>query len=109
MRLLITVIPKGKSSAVCSIIQEGKIHFQTIMKAKGTAPSEILELLSLGDSEKEVIFSLIDSNDVTNILQRLEEKFHFKSSAFGVSYTVDVSTIGKLGFNYLYQDLMEDN
>lgn len=109
MKLLITIVPNGKANQVCNVIQEGVIHFQTILKAKGTAPTEMLELLSLGDQDKEVIFSLVDGNDAHLIMDSLEEKFNFSKSTFGVSFTVDVSTIGKLGYEWLYQDLMEDN
>jgi hypothetical protein len=83
-------------------------HSQTIIKGVGTAPTEILDLLSLGESDKEVIFSIIDDQDLNIIFEALEDEFEFKKSAFGVAFTVDISTIGKLGYNHLYQDLMEE-
>lgn len=108
IRLLITIVPKGKANQVSQVITTGVIHFQTIIKGVGTAPTEILDLLCLGDSDKEVIFSLVDEEDINNIYDALEDTFKFKKSAFGVAFTIDVQSIGKLGFNHLYEDLMGD-
>lgn len=108
IKMLITIVPKGKANQVCQVITQGVIHFQTIIKGVGTAPSEILDLLSLGESDKEVIFSIVDDQDLNITFEALEDAFEFKKSAFGVSFTVDISTIGKLGYNHLYQDLMEE-
>ena len=109
MDLLVTVVPNGKANAVCQVIQNTSvIHFQTILKGVGTAPTEIMDMLSLGEQDKEIILSMIDDQDKKLIFDALEQAFDLTDSAFGVSFTVDISTIGKLGYDYLYQDLMEE-
>lgn len=106
IRLLITIVPKGKANQVSQVITAGVIHFQTVVKGVGTAPSEILDLLCLGDSDKEVILSVVDEADLKIIYDALEETFAFRKSAFGVAFTIDIQSIGKLGYNHLYEDLM---
>lgn len=109
IKLLITIVPVGKANLVAKTISDhGIIHFQTIMKGLGTAPTEILDILCLGERGKEVIFSILDEQDLTIIFEELETTYAFKESAFGVTFTLDITTIGKLGYNYLYEDLMED-
>lgn len=104
MKLLITIVPKGKSDGVAKIINQGMIHFQTTLMGKGTAPTEIADMLCLGDTSKEVLFSVIDNQDVNPIFDDLNEEFDFKHSHFGVAFTIDIDSIGKLGYDFLYDE-----
>ena len=103
MKLLVTIVPKGKSDAVAKIIHQGMIQFQTTMIGKGTAPTEIADMLCFGETEKEVLFSVIDDQDVNPIFDDLNAQFDFTNSHFGVAFTVDVDSIGKMGYDFLYQ------
>ncbi|MDX9807682.1 MAG: hypothetical protein RBS87_03855 [Acholeplasma sp.] len=103
MKLLITIVAKGKADAVAKIIHQGMIHFQTTMLGVGTAPSEIIDILCMGNPDKEVLFSMIDDQDVNPIFDDLNETLDFTNSHIGVAFTVDVDSIGKLGYDFLYQ------
>lgn len=102
MKLLITIVPKGKSDLVAKIIHQGMIHFQTTMIGKGTAPTEIADIL-WGDTEKEVLFSVIDDQDVRGILEDINEAYDFEHSHFGVAFAIDIDSIGKMGYDFLYE------
>lgn len=104
MKLLITIVPKGKADAVAKVIHQGMIHFQTTVMGEGTAPSEIIDMLCMGNPEKEVLFSMIDDQDVNPIFDDLNNEFDFEHSHIGVAFTVDVDSIGKLGYDFLYQE-----
>ncbi|MCU0104738.1 hypothetical protein N7603_03620 [Acholeplasma vituli] len=108
MRLMITIVPKGKADAVAKVIGEGLIHHQETMLGRGTAPTDIMEMLAMSERDKEVIFSIVDDNDVNMIYQDLDETFDFKNSHFGVSFTIEIDSIGKMGFNYLYEITEEE-
>lgn len=103
MKLLITIVPKTKADQVARVIHQGMIQFQTTMLGKGTAPTEIMEMLCMGNQEKEVLFSVIDDQDVQMIFDDLNEAFDFEHSHFGVAFTVDVDSIGKMGYDFLYE------
>lgn len=108
MRLMITIVPKNKADAVVKVINEGMIHHHEIVLGRGTAPTEILEMLAMGERDKEVIFSIVDDQDIHMIFEDLDKEFDFKRSHFGVAFTIDIESIGKMGYNYLYEISEED-
>jgi len=107
MKLLISIIPKDIHDEVAHIVGGFKLDFQTTIPGKGTATSEILEYFSLGETERDVIISLIDDDDIQLIFDRLKEELDFLDSGRGVAFTISVDAISKLGYKFLYQDFME--
>ena len=107
MKLLISIVPKSLSEDVSRVIGEMKIDYQTAVPALGTAPSEILEALSLGEAERDVILSVVDDDDVKAIFDHLEDELDFTKSGRGVAFTVPMNAITKMGSQYLYHQLFE--
>lgn len=105
MKLLILIIPKTASEKISEIISSKKIDFQITVPAVGTAPTEILEYFSIGEIERDMIFSIIDDNDIEPIFKDLEEKNDFLKSGHGVAFSVDLDGATKLGYQYLYHQL----
>lgn len=111
MKLMILIVPRNESEQVAKIISDKKIDFQTTVPAHGTAPTEILEYLSLGDVEMDLLLSVIDDDDVLDIFKILDEELGFLNSGHGVAFTVEIDALTKLGYQYLYHQLetQEDN
>ena len=111
MKLMILIVPRNESEQVAKIISDKKIDFQTTVPAHGTAPTEILEYLSLGDVEMDLLLSVIDDDDVLDIFKKLDEELGFLNSGHGVVFTVEIDALTKLGYQYLYHQLetQEDN
>lgn len=105
MKLMILIVPRNESEQVAKIIGDKKIDFQTTVPAHGTAPTEILEYLSLGDVEMDLLFSIIDDHDVLDIFKKLDEELGFLNSGHGVAFTVEINALTKLGYQYLYHQL----
>ncbi|MDD3712630.1 MAG: hypothetical protein PHZ28_03935 [Candidatus Izemoplasmatales bacterium] len=105
MKLMILIVPRNESEQVAKIISDKKIDFQTTVPAHGTAPTEILEYLSLGDVEMDLLFSVIDDHDVLDIFKKLDEELGFLNSGHGVAFTVEIDALTKLGYQYLYHQL----
>lgn len=111
MKLMILIVPRNESEQVARIISDKKIDFQTTVPAHGTTPTEILEYLSLGDVEMDLLLSVIDDDDVLDIFKILDEELGFLNSGHGVAFTVEIDALTKLGYQYLYHQLetQEDN
>jgi len=105
VKLMILIVPRNESEQVAKIIGDKKIDFQTTVPAHGTAPTEILEYLSLGDVEMDLLFSIIDDHDVLDIFKKLDEELGFLNSGHGVAFTVEINALTKLGYQYLYHQL----
>ena len=73
----------------------------------GTADAKMLGLLGLDNSEKAIIFSVIQENKVSDAVNMLEEKFRTIKDGKGVAFTVPLtSVIGTLIFRFLSNNRM---
>ncbi len=101
MKLLISIVPKKLNDKASAIIGKHKIDFQTTVTGSGTASSEILECLSLEATDKNVIFSLVEDEDVPAIFDALDAKLVFSQSGIGGVMTVSVGSMSKAGYSFI--------
>ena len=70
--------------------------------ARGTANEKMLGLLGLTDSDKSVIFGVIQENKIPDALHTLEQKFATIKDGKGVAFTIPLtSVIGTLIYGFL--------
>ena len=100
LKLLITVVNREKVEFYTDLLQSFEVNMQFSASARGTASSEILNLMGLEESAKSVIFSIIREDKAAEALRVLEEKFVTIKRGKGIAYTVPLS--GMIGVS-LYQ------
>jgi nitrogen regulatory protein PII len=93
VKLLFFIIDWSKIQVISSVFEEEKVRFHFISKAKGTASSEILDLLGIGASEKAVILCLEQNIMVPVLLREVRKKLGFHSPGAGIAFTVPLSGI----------------
>ncbi len=102
LKLLITIVARKKAEYYTDLIQSFDVNMQMVVLAEGTANAKMLGLLGLLDSEKVVIFSVIQENKVADALSMLEHKFQTIRDGKGVACTVPLtSVIGTLIYGFL--------
>lgn len=101
MKLLISIVPKKRNDIVSAIIGGHGIDYQTTVSARGTASSEILEFLSLEATDKDVVLSLVNDDDVSAVLDALDVKLGFSRFGGGGVIAVSVSSMAKLGYSFI--------
>ena len=100
LKLLITVVNREKVEFYMDLIQSFEVNMQFNVSARGTASSDLLNMMGLEDSAKGVIFSLIREDRAKEALRALEERFSTIKRGKGIAYTVPLS--GMIGVS-LYQ------
>ena len=95
IKLLFFIIDWSKIKSISSIFEEEKVRFHFISKGKGTASSEILDLLGIGSSEKAVILGLEQDIMVPVLLREVRKKLGFHSPGAGIAFTVPLSGINQ--------------
>jgi nitrogen regulatory protein PII len=93
IKLLFFIIDWSKTKIISSVFEEEKVRFHFISKGRGTASSEILDLLGIGASEKAVILSLEQDIMVPVLLREVRKKLGFHSPGAGIAFTVPLSGI----------------
>lgn len=102
LKLLVSVVNRSKTEFYVDLIQSFDVNMQVIALAEGTADAKTMRYLGLTDSNKCVIFSVIQENKLPDALYVLGEKFKSVKGGNGIAFTLPLtSLIGKLLFGFL--------
>jgi hypothetical protein len=93
LKLVFFIVDWVKVSVISDVFAEEKVRFHFISKGRGTASSDILDLLGIGASEKAVILSLEQAVMVPVLLKEVRKKLGFHSPGAGIAFTIPLSGI----------------
>ena len=101
LKLLITVVDRPKGEFYLDVISQFEVNSQLLIGGVGTANLHLVELLGL-NVHKAVILSVAREDQVSPIMDCLEEKFATIKNGKGVSFAVPLSSvIGVNTYQYL--------
>ncbi len=107
LELLITTVNRGKGEYYIDLLQSFDVNMQFVALGHGTADAKMLSRFGLSDSDKTVIFSVIQQNKIKDALATLDEKFRTIKNGKGIAFTVPLSSvIGTLIFGFLSNNRM---
>lgn len=101
LKLVFTVVDRGKAEFYLDVLSQFEVNFQMATGGKGTANSEIIDMLGL-NIHKAVLMSVVREDQVDPIMKCLEEKFRTIRNGKGIAFAVPLS--GVIGVN-MYQFL----
>ena len=101
LKLLLTVVDRPKGEFYLDVLSQFEVNCQMVVGGKGTAHSELIELLGL-NIHKAVIISVVREDRVDEIMNCLEDKFATIKNGKGIAFAVPLSSV--IGVN-LYQFL----
>ena len=93
IKLLFFILDWSSVRVVSSVFEEEKVRFHFISKGRGTASSEILDLLGIGASDKAVILCLEQDVMVPVLFREVRKKLGFHSPGAGIAFTIPLSGI----------------
>ena len=92
LMLLITVVDRPKAEFYLDLLSQFEVNFQMVTGGKGTANSEIIEMLGL-NIHKAIILSVVREDMVSPIINCLEEKFETIRNGKGIAIAVPLSSV----------------
>lgn len=102
LKLLFTVVDRNKAEYFVDVISQFEVNCQMAMAGRGTAHSDLVDLLGL-NYHKTVILSVVREDMVDTVMAALEERRNNLKNGQGlVSFAVPLSSV--IGVN-LYQFL----
>ncbi len=101
LKLLYTVVDRPKAEFYLDVLSQFEVNFQVVAGGKGTAKSEIIDMLGL-NINKVVIMSVVREDKVNEIMNCLEQKFSTIKNGKGIAFAVPFSSV--IGVN-MYQFL----
>lgn len=101
LKLLVTVVERPKAEFYLDYLSQFEINCQLMLSGKGTANSEIIDLLGL-NNQKAVILSVLREDMTDKVMNGLEDKFATIRNGKGIAFAIPMSSV--IGVN-LYQFL----
>lgn len=92
LKLLFTVVDRPKGEFYLDVISQFDVNCQLVTAGRGTANSDIVELLGL-ESHKAVIVSVVREDRVEELINCLEDKFATIRGGKGIAFAVPMSSI----------------
>ena len=101
LKLVITVVDRAKAEFYSDVFSQFDVNFQMVTGGKGTATSEIVDMLGL-NIHKAVLMSVVREDMVAPVMKCLEDKFETIRNGKGIAIAIPLS--GVIGVN-MYQFL----
>ena len=93
LKLVFFIVDWHRTKVISEVFEEEKVRFYFVSKGRGTASSEILNLLGIGASDKAVITCLEQAVGVPVLMKEARRKLKFNSPGAGIAFTVPISAI----------------
>ena len=101
MKLVFLITNKGKSENIVKACVKHNLIEAVTLLGKGTASTQILDALSLAESDKDVVVALTDDKHAPIIFNFLEEEFDFINKGFGVGFALSLNSISAKTFSMI--------
>lgn len=93
LKLVFFVVDWQRAKIVTDVFFEEKVRFHFTNIGKGTASSELLDLLGIGASEKAIITCLEQEVGVPVLMKEVRKKLHNYGPGAGIAFTIPLSAI----------------
>ncbi|MFV0343047.1 MAG: P-II family nitrogen regulator [Anaerocolumna sp.] len=107
-KLLITVVDYIKEKQLTDLYLANHIPLNLVTHGHGTANSDMLDYLGLGETKKNVTFSIVAENKLHGLFSQLEQKMHLNHHGNGVAFTLPLSCISNV-LTCLDSDFHQEN
>ena len=73
MKVILSIVERGQGAAMQRLYRKRQVPIHLQCAGKGTATSEIMDILGLGSSEKDVVISFAAASAARKLLQFAKE------------------------------------
>ena len=109
VKLMVTIVSHGHSDNVVCKLREEHIGLHYASQGFGTASSEILDYFGIGETEKDVLFSLVSEAKADKIMDGIHAGMDLHLPGRGIVFTMPLSAVSKIVERTLYNDLNESD
>ena len=96
VKALVTIVDRGRGRQLGALFNKKYSHTSFVMMGHGTAGSDILDMLGIDSSDKDVIISFVDESSLGELMNELSGRKFFRFSTKGIAFSIPISAIGTL-------------
>ena len=102
--LYIVIVNYGQGDAIIKLLKNNGTSAQFAQIGEGTATKQVLSLLHIEETRKEIIYSFVREDFVPNIKSELEAYFAASKRNRGIAFTIELnSLVGVKMYKFLTQ------
>lgn len=107
VKMIISIVENGQAKAVIRYYEKNQVHFHYQCKGRGTASSELLDVLGFGGTERDVVFSLAAGSLTDSLMRKLreEEGPHAK----GIAFMLPLNAVSSIPGTLLLKQGIQEN
>lgn len=92
--LIVAIVNRHQGEKVSKLLNTENFSFNYIFLGRGTASSELLNYLGIGETEKDIVLSSAPTEKVPALLEKLQHELQLEKAGSGVAFTIPVSSVG---------------
>ena len=96
MSAIFTIVERGKGTTAIKLFTRNQVYLHTQFPGKGTATSEIMDILGLGSTEKDIIISYATSAAASLLLNKLDNDLRGAVISGGIAFSVPLTGLSNL-------------
>ena len=95
-KIMVTIVDRGRGCDVVKFCQEQALSQHLICDGHGTADPQVLQMLGIEHTKRDVVFSRIPETIAQEVLLQMGEYIEFYTPGNGIAFTIEEEYIGEL-------------
>ncbi len=100
IELLVFITARGKGDGIVRLAAAEGIAFRVMLRGRGTAGSEMLHILGIGDSEKDVVLLSVETARARDVMDRIADKANLDRPGSGIAFLLPFSAAASQFMTY---------
>ena len=96
MKLIVSIVERGRGVAMQRLYEGHQMFLHLQCAGRGTATSEIMDILGLGSSEKDVVLSFATASCAGRLLHDLDNELRGCTGTSGIVFSLPLSGLNNL-------------
>lgn len=92
--MIVVIVDQGKAEQVAEIANVYSAGLKTAFRGRGTADSELLDYLGLGDRDKEIVVFAVREVQVGHVLNELKQRLRLEKHGSGIAFSIRITGVG---------------
>ena len=94
--LIMSIVERGCGAKLHKLYRENQVFISLRCEGSGTATSEIMDILGLGSSEKDILISTAPVSTARALLERLDDDLRGAVPGSGIAFTIPLTAVNNL-------------
>lgn len=96
LSLIMSIVERGSGGKLVKLYQKNQVFTHIRFEGLGTATSEILDILGLGGSEKDILLSMTTRSAAGLLLGRLDDELRGAAPSRGIAFSMPMTAVSSL-------------